>query len=85
MYIPHCTGVYMSAGECMHDFVLCPGVYISKISYVRSGEHSLDGYYKPYHTVVYYRYLRFFPDGQYACTCTCVACYRTYMYMYMYI
>jgi F-box protein 9 len=40
------------------------GVYISKISYVRRGERSLDGYYKPYHTVVYYRYLRFFPDGQ---------------------
>lgn len=39
------------------------GVYISKISYVRRGERSLDGYYKPYHTVVYYRYLRFFPDG----------------------
>jgi F-box protein 9 len=39
------------------------GVYISKISYVRRGEHSLDGYYKPYHTVIYYRYLRFFPDG----------------------
>ena len=45
----------------------CPltGVYISKIMYVRRGERSLDGYYKPYHTVVYYRYLRFFPDGMY--------------------
>lgn len=49
------------------------GVYISKISYVRRGERSLDGYYKPYHTVVYYRYLRFFPDGQ-----------SIFIYMYMY-
>lgn len=51
----------------VHSF--CAGVYISKISYVRRGERSLDGYYKPYHTVVYYRYLRFFPDGQYNYTC----------------
>lgn len=42
---------------------MCAGVYISKTSYVREGEHSLDGFYKPYHTVTYYRYLRFFPDG----------------------
>ena len=39
------------------------GVYVSKSSYVRPGEHSLDGFYKPYHTVVFYRYLRFFADG----------------------
>lgn len=39
------------------------GVYISKSSYVRQGEHSLDTFYKPFHTVVYYRYLRFFADG----------------------
>eukprot|EP00731_Ephydatia_muelleri_P031420 Em0022g934a len=39
------------------------GIYISKTSYIRSGERSLDTFYKPYHSVVYYRYLRFFPDG----------------------
>ena len=48
----------------MHLVCSQAGVYISKISYIRSGERSLDGYYKPYHTVVYYRYLRFFPDGE---------------------
>ena len=40
------------------------GVYISRSSYVRAGEKSLDGLYKPLHTVVYYRYLRFFPDSE---------------------
>lgn len=39
------------------------GVYISKTTYVRPGERSLDRLFKPYHTVNYYRYLRFFPDG----------------------
>ena len=42
------------------------GVYISRTSYVRPGERSLDGLYKAYHTVVYYRYLRFFPDGEHS-------------------
>ncbi|CAL1578086.1 unnamed protein product [Knipowitschia caucasica] len=40
------------------------GVYISKISYIRQGEESLDGFYRPWQQVEYYRYLRFFPDGQ---------------------
>lgn len=44
--------------------VMCTGIYISKTSYIRSGERSLDTFYKPYHSVVYYRYLRFFPDGR---------------------
>ncbi|KAM9847846.1 F-box only protein 9 isoform 2-T2 [Aulostomus maculatus] len=39
------------------------GVYISKTSYIRQGEESLDGYYRAWHHVEYYRYLRFFPDG----------------------
>jgi F-box protein 9 len=39
------------------------GVYISRSSYVRHGEQSLDKFYRPFHTVVYYRYLRFFSDG----------------------
>ena len=38
------------------------GCYISRASYVRAGEQSLDGLYKPYHLVAYYRFLRFFPD-----------------------
>lgn len=40
------------------------GVYISKTSYMREGEKSLDGFYRAVHQVEYYRYLRFFPDGQ---------------------
>ena len=47
---------------CLPLFLL--GVYISRSSYVRAGEKSLDGLYKPLHTVVYYRYLRFFPDSK---------------------
>uniref|UniRef100_A0A8C7LPT2 F-box only protein n=1 Tax=Oncorhynchus kisutch TaxID=8019 RepID=A0A8C7LPT2_ONCKI len=40
------------------------GVYISKTAYIRQGEESLDGFYRAWHQVEYYRYLRFFPDGQ---------------------
>ncbi|XP_077990409.1 F-box only protein 9-like [Glandiceps talaboti] len=40
------------------------GVYISKASYVRHGERSLDQFYRPWHTVEYYRYIRAFPDGE---------------------
>ncbi|MEE6476621.1 hypothetical protein FKM82_011145 [Ascaphus truei] len=40
------------------------GVYISKTTYIRMGEQSLDGFYRAWHQVEYYRYLRFFPDGQ---------------------
>eukprot|EP00117_Sycon_ciliatum_P006775 scpid47602/ scgid10165/ F-box only protein 9 len=39
------------------------GCYVSSTMYYRSGEKSLDEFYKPYHTVVYYRYIRFFVDG----------------------
>lgn len=39
------------------------GVYISRVSYIRQGEQSLDGFYSPWHLVEYFRYLRFFPDG----------------------
>lgn len=40
------------------------GVYISKMSYLRQGEVSLDGLYSPFHIVEYYRYIRFYPDGR---------------------
>ncbi|XP_003384131.1 PREDICTED: F-box only protein 9-like [Amphimedon queenslandica] len=51
-----------------HIFITQPhvhfnGVYISRSLYVRTGERSLDRLYKPFHTVVYYRYIRFFTDG----------------------
>lgn len=39
------------------------GAYISKASYARAGEKSLDNFYSPWHLVEYYRYFRFFSDG----------------------
>lgn len=43
--------------------LLFVGVYISKTSYIRQGEKSLDMCYRPFHVVEYYRYMRFFIDG----------------------
>jgi F-box protein 9 len=41
------------------------GVYISKATYIRHGEASFqDQFYRPWHLVIYYRYLRFFSDGE---------------------
>lgn len=34
-----------------------PGVYISKTSYIRQGENSLDGFYRAWHHVEYYRWM----------------------------
>ncbi|GLH13820.1 F-box only protein 9 [Gryllus bimaculatus] len=40
------------------------GCYISKTTYVRHGENNFqDQFYRPWHLVEYFRYLRFFPDG----------------------
>ncbi|KAL3889023.1 hypothetical protein ACJMK2_001381, partial [Sinanodonta woodiana] len=39
------------------------GCYISKTTYSRLGEKSLDNFYRPWHQVEYFRYVRFFPDG----------------------
>ena len=40
------------------------GVYIGKCTYIRHGEASYqDQFYKPWHLVVYYRYLRLLADG----------------------
>ncbi|XP_071804431.1 F-box only protein 9-like [Asterias amurensis] len=39
------------------------GVYITKNTYFRQGETDLDGLYRPWHMVEYYRYVRMFPDG----------------------
>lgn len=39
------------------------GIYISKNQYLRPGATE-GSYYQPVHEVIYYRYLRFFPDGQ---------------------
>ncbi|KAF7282466.1 F-box only protein 9 [Rhynchophorus ferrugineus] len=40
------------------------GCYISKTTYIRHGENNFqDQFYRPWHVVAYYRYLRFFPEG----------------------
>ncbi|CAH1379785.1 hypothetical protein MTP99_003618 [Tenebrio molitor] len=40
------------------------GCYIGKTTYIRHGENSFqDQFYRPWHLVAYYRYLRFFPEG----------------------
>eukprot|EP00118_Oscarella_pearsei_P006627 m.30237 g.30237 ORF g.30237 m.30237 type:complete len:394 (+) comp31322_c0_seq7:41-1222(+) len=51
--------MYISQPHLLFD-----GIYISHSSYVRRGEPSLDQFYRPYHTVEYFRYLRFFSDGR---------------------
>lgn len=44
--------------------ILFHGCYISKTSYLRAGENSFqDQFYRPWHVVEYFRYLRFFPEG----------------------
>lgn len=43
--------------------LLFVGVYISRTTYVRPGEQNLDSYYRPFHLVEYYRYMRFLSDG----------------------
>ena len=40
------------------------GVYIGECHYYRQGEKSLDNLYKPFHFVEYFRYIRFFADGE---------------------
>lgn len=40
------------------------GCYISKTTYLRLGENSFqDQFYKPWHIIDYYRYLRLLPIG----------------------
>ncbi|KAJ8976327.1 hypothetical protein NQ317_010094 [Molorchus minor] len=40
------------------------GCYISKTTYIRNGENSFqDQFYRPWHLIAYYRFLRFFPEG----------------------
>ncbi|KAF6772594.1 hypothetical protein AHF37_08869 [Paragonimus kellicotti] len=44
--------------------VLLDGCYLCRISYVRAGEVHFGVYYRPMHLVVYYRGIRFYPDGR---------------------
>ncbi|XP_012937042.1 F-box only protein 9 [Aplysia californica] len=43
--------------------MLFDGCYISRVTYIRQGEQGMDQFYRPFHLVEYYRYVRFFPDG----------------------
>ncbi|KAL8578836.1 hypothetical protein ACOMHN_022129 [Nucella lapillus] len=43
--------------------LLFNGCYISRVTYVRQGEQGVDTFYRPFHVVAYYRFLRFFPEG----------------------
>ena len=52
-----------SASSHVMQCMSVSGCYISKCVYYRTGEKSLDCYYRPYHRVEYYRYVRFFPEG----------------------
>jgi len=68
------------ATSCVHQKIACvsvSGCYISKCVYYRTGEKSLDCYYRPYHRVEYYRYVRFFPEGKISDTVNPVCfCYK---------
>ncbi|KAK7485684.1 hypothetical protein BaRGS_00023133 [Batillaria attramentaria] len=46
------------------------GCYISRATYVRQGEQGMDNFYRPFHMVAYYRYIRFFPDGSMLMMCS---------------
>ncbi|ESO86105.1 hypothetical protein LOTGIDRAFT_235671 [Lottia gigantea] len=50
--------------------LLFNGCYISKTSYIRNGEQSLDSFYRPYHIIEYFRYVRLFSDGSILTFCT---------------
>ncbi|PVD32500.1 hypothetical protein C0Q70_07939 [Pomacea canaliculata] len=50
--------------------LLFNGCYISRATYFRQGEQGMDQFYRPFHMVEYYRYVRFFPDGSMLMVCS---------------
>lgn len=50
--------------------LLFNGCYISRTTYVRPGEQSMDSFYRPFHMVEYFRYLHFFPEGGVVMVCS---------------
>uniref|UniRef100_F1KY64 F-box only protein 9 n=1 Tax=Ascaris suum TaxID=6253 RepID=F1KY64_ASCSU len=59
-----------SVYACWRQMYICRphvylhGVYIGKCTYIRHGEASFqDKFYRPWHIVVYYRFMKFFADG----------------------
>ena len=58
------------------------GVYISRATYIRQGEQSLDTFYSPWHLVEYYRYIRFFPDGSFSLL---LKCSIEYCYLFFFL
>lgn len=64
----HCSSASQWNGSWRLMYIKQPhllfvGVYISKTSYVRPGEKTLSFSYRPFHSVEYFRYMRFFVDG----------------------
>lgn len=47
---------YLSCSYSKRVCFFFTGVYISKTTYIRQGEQSLDGFYRAWHQVEYYRY-----------------------------
>ena len=60
-------GISLKIDNAKHHIIFkinnSTGVYISRTTYVRPGEQNLDSYYRPFHLVEYYRYMRFLSDG----------------------
>uniref|UniRef100_A0A914VYC8 F-box protein Hrt3/FBXO9 C-terminal domain-containing protein n=1 Tax=Plectus sambesii TaxID=2011161 RepID=A0A914VYC8_9BILA len=57
--VPNWRQMYIERPHVWHH-----GAYIAKMTYVRHGESSFqDRFYRPWHIVVYYRFIRFFSDG----------------------
>lgn len=46
------------------SFLRFHGVYVSRCTYFRDGEPDLNGFYKPFHHVVYYRLVMFYEDWE---------------------
>lgn len=70
----HCGGCKRYGGwrkmYLQRPHLLFNGCYISRSTYVRQGEQGMDSFYRPFHMVAYYRYLRFFPDGSVLMMCS---------------
>lgn len=48
--------------RCRRPYLRTDGIYCGKVSYLRRGQAEWT-FHTPVQTVVYYRYLRFYPDG----------------------
>lgn len=51
--------MFLNRPRVRHD-----GFYVSRNTYIKPGERSMNCKYKPVHLVCYFRYYRFFPEGR---------------------